>query len=42
MTDTGHTHTYDPPQIEAREPVDRPLVGLTSPVGTPSATFTHI
>ena len=40
--DTGHTHTYEPPQIEARESVDRPLVGLTSPVAAPSASFTHL
>jgi hypothetical protein len=46
MTDTrDHTNRYESPQIEARTPIDGPLIGgeISSNSDTfDSATFTHI
>jgi hypothetical protein len=42
MTDIGHTHTYEPPQIEARELIDQPLIGTGSASVGASASFTHL
>jgi hypothetical protein len=44
MTDTrDHTNSYESPQIEARTPIDGPLIGGATSSSVPtSASFTHI